>query len=219
MLISTFMLSQPLYILYHHPYSQHSRRVVALLEEAGLDYELRHVTLDRGEQMSPTYLAINPNHQVPVMIDGEVTIFESNAILRYVCHKHRLSDWYPEELARRALVEQWLDWNQCHLAPAVIGIVFNKIILGPKGDREAIARGEARLAELAPILEAGLKGRAFLSGETPTIADLSVASNFTQLGLAGIMPQLPEIDAWFERVGALEGVKRSYAPIAAAVRA
>jgi glutathione S-transferase len=208
-----------MYILYHHPYSQHSRRVAALLEEAGLDYEIRHVALDQGEHMSPAYLAINPNHQVPVMIDGAVKIFESNAILRYLCHKHRLTDWYPEEPARRALVEQWLDWNQCRLAQAVIDIVFNKVFLGPKGDREAITRGEARLMELAPILEAALKDHAFLTGDTPTIADLSIASNLTQLGLAGAMPQQSGIDAWFKRVSSLEGVKRACAPMGAAVPA
>ena len=208
-----------MYILYHHPYSQHSRRVVALLEEASLEYEVRQVALDKGEQISPAYLAINPNHQIPALIDGAIKIFESNAILRYLCHKHRLSTWYPEELARRALVEQWLDWNQCHLARPVIDVVFNKVFLGPKGDREAIARGEARVAELAPILQAGLEDCAFLSGETPTIADLSVASNFTQLSLAGTMPQQPRIGDWFRRVGALEGVKRACAPIAAAASA
>ena len=202
-----------MYILYHHPYSQHSRRVVALLEKAGLEYEVSHITLDKGEHMSPAYLAINPNHQVPALIDGTIKIFESNAILRYLCHKHRLSAWYPEEPAQRALVEQWLDWNQCQLARPVIDVVFNKFFLGPKGDRDAIARGEARVAELAPILEAGLKDHAFLSGEMPTIADLSVASNFTQLGLAGEIPQQPRIGDWVRRVGALEGVKRACAPI------
>jgi len=205
-----------MYILYHHPYSQHSRRVVALLEEAGLAYELRQVALDQGEQMSPAYLAINPNHQVPTLIDGAVKIFESNAILRYLCFKHRLKDWYPDDLARRALAEQWLDWNQSHLARPVIDIVFNKVILGPQGDCEAIARGETRLAELAPILEAGVGTHAFLCGDAPTIADLSVASNVTQLGLAGTILQQPGVVAWFKRVSGVEGVKRSCAAVAAA---
>ena len=105
------------------------------------------------------------------------------------------------------------------MARPVIDVVFNKVFLGPEGDREAIARGEARVAELAPILQAGLEDCAFLSGETPTIADLSVASNFTQLSLAGTMPQQPRIGDWFRRVGALEGVKRACAPIAAAASA
>ena len=51
-----------MYSLYHYPYSQHSRRVVSLLEEAGLDYEIKHLAMDRGAHMAPEYLAVNPNH-------------------------------------------------------------------------------------------------------------------------------------------------------------
>ena len=200
-----------MYVLHHHPFSQHCRRVVALLEEAGLAYELRHVALDQGEHMSPDYLAVNPNHQVPAFADGDLRIFESNAILRYLCHKHGLTDWYPEDPARRATVDQWLDWNQCRLSPAVIDIVFNKVFLGPKGDLAAIARGEARLAELTPILATALRGGGYLAGDEPTIADLSVASNITQLGLAAAAPATPAVRAWFDRVSALESVRRACA--------
>jgi glutathione S-transferase len=101
-----------MYILYHFPYSQHARRVVSLLEAAGLPYELRHVDMGQGEHLSAAYLAINPNHQVPTLLDGDLTVHESNAILRYLCHKHDLTDWYPADAKHRARVEQWLDWNQ-----------------------------------------------------------------------------------------------------------
>jgi glutathione S-transferase len=198
-----------MYVLHHHPFSQHARRVVALLEEAGLAYELRHVAMDKGEHMSPDFMAINPNHQVPVLTDGELRLFESNAILRYLANKHGLTDWYPPEPARRAVVDQWLDWNQCRLSSAVIDIVFNKVFLGPKGDQAAIARGEARVAELTPILEIALQDSAFLAGDAPTIADISVASNLTQLGLAGSTPTTPAIRAWLDRVNALPGVQRA----------
>ena len=125
-----------MYTLYYHPYSQHCRRVVALLEEAGLKYELRQVALDQGEHMSPAYLAINPNHQVPAMIDGELRVFESNAILRYLCHKHRLSDWYPEDPARlleklRSASTEWQGYclyqTICGHAPSVT--IHQKLIV------------------------------------------------------------------------------------------
>lgn len=198
-----------MYLLYHHPYSQHARRVVALMEEAKLPYELRRVALEKGEHMSPEFLAVNPNHQVPVLIDGDVKLFESNTMLRYLSNKHGLSDWYPQPPAQRAQVDQWLDWNQCRLGPAVVDIVLNKLFLGDKADRQAIARGEQRVAELAPILEQGLAASPFIAGDAPTIADLSVASNITQLGLAGAAPSSPRIAAWFERVDNLPGVRRS----------
>src|SRR5262245_8386478 len=142
-----------MYVLYHFPQSQHARRVVSLMEEAGLEYELRHVAMDKGAHRSPEYLAVNPNHQVPTLIDGGVKIHESNAILRYLCAKHRLTTWYPEDLPSLAKVEQWLDWNQCRLSPAVVDIVLNKVFLGAAGDRHAIERGLSRLAELWSTLE------------------------------------------------------------------
>jgi glutathione S-transferase len=198
-----------MYVLHHSPMSQHARRVVALLEAARLPYELRHVALERGEHMSPAYLAINPNHQVPTLVDCDLVIHESNAILRYLCARHGLEDWRPAEPRRAAIVDQWLDWNQCRLSPAVIDIVFNKVFLAPDGDAAAIARGEAQLAQLAPILESGLARTAFLAGETPTIADLSVGSNLDQLDFAAAAPASPNIAAWRARVGALPGVQAS----------
>ncbi len=198
-----------MYTLYHHPYSQHARRVVALLEAAGLGYELRNVAMEKDEHLSPEYLAINPNHQVPTLIDGGLKIHESNAILRYLCAKHGLKDWYPDDLKARAAVEQWLDWNQCRLSPAVVDIVLNKVFLADQGDPAAIKRGEEKLAELSPILDAGLTGRNFLAGAKPTVADLSVASNITQLGLAETTPQEPNVKSWYRRVCEIEGFRKS----------
>lgn len=198
-----------MYVLFHSPYSQHARRVVSLLIEAGLPYQLRHVAMEKGEHMSPEYLAVNPNHQLPTLLDGDIRIHESNAILRYLCVKHALSEWYPSEPAQRAAVEQWLDWNQCRLSPAVVDIVLNSVFLGDRGDAAAVERGRNRLRELEPILESGLVGKSLLAGERATIADLSLASSIFQLGLASITPSGPHTRRWFERVGAIEGFRRS----------
>ena len=201
-----------MYTLYHHPYSQHARRVVSLLEEAGLGYALRHVDLEKAEHLSPQYRAINPNHQVPTLIDGDLKIHESNAILRYLCAKHQLTSWYPDDLTHRARVDQWLDWNQCLLAPAVVDIVLNKVFLGEQGDDTAIQRGEETIAELAGILDAGLANSDFLTGDTPTIADLSVASNLFQLSLANAIPTQHNVEHWYNRVGDLKGFRSSLPP-------
>ncbi|MFV2058322.1 MAG: glutathione S-transferase family protein [Thiohalomonadales bacterium] len=198
-----------MYTLYHYPYSQHARRVVSLLEEAGLDYQLEHVAMDKGDYLSDDYRQINPNCQVPTLIDGDIKIHESNAILRYLCFKHELNDWYPTDAKGRASVEQWLDWNQCRLAPAVVDIVLNKVFMGDKGDKAAIDRGETSLQELLPILDAGLADRDFLAGGKATIADLSVASNIFHLSIAEIKPNEKNIDRWFTRMMAISGFKKS----------
>ncbi len=199
-----------MYILYHFPYSQHARRVVSLMMEAELEYELRHVAMDKGEHRSAEYLAINPNHQVPTLVDGDVKIHESNAILRYLCVKHGLDAWYPKALPARAKVEQWLDWNQTRLSPTVVDIVLNSVFLAPAGDKTAVERGLSRLPELWSILDAGLAGGTpFLAGSRPTIADLSLASSVFQLTLAKIVPDGRNAADWFQRVSKIEGFQKS----------
>ena len=195
--------------LYHNPYSQHVRRVAALLEEARLPYETRHVALNEGAHMAPDFLAVNPNHQVPTLIDGAVKIHESNAILRYLCNKHGLVDWYPADPVVRAAVDQWLDWNQSRLSQPVVDIVLNRVFMGDEADRDAIARGEATMVELAAILAAALERGDYLAGDSITIADLSVASNVSQLQLAGAAPEHPAIRAWYERVCAVPGFEKT----------
>ncbi|MEO8554054.1 MAG: glutathione S-transferase family protein, partial [Kofleriaceae bacterium] len=118
-----------MYELHMHPLSQHARRVVSLLEEAGIDYTATPVAIEKGEHMSPAYLAINPNHQVPALrVDGRV-LLESNTILRFLCDRHDLEAWYPKDALARAQVDQWLDWNQCRLGPSVTQLVLNKVML------------------------------------------------------------------------------------------
>ncbi len=199
-----------MYTLYHFPHSQHARRVVALLEEAGLPYQLKHVAMDEGEHESPAYLKINPNHQVPVLEDGDFRLAESNAILRYLCTQHQLDSWYPAEPRLRARVDQWLDWNQCRLAQTVVDVVLHGVFLGEQGDPEVVARGRAALPERLSILEAGLEHLDYLVGDHPTIADLSVASNITQLAFAQIAPSGHTAD-WYERMLSLDGFQKSLA--------
>ncbi|RED53828.1 glutathione S-transferase family protein [Aestuariispira insulae] len=200
-----------MYVLYHFPYSQHARRVHSLLEEARLVYRLEHVAMDQGDYLTANYLAVNPNHQVPSLVDEEtgVKIHESNAILRYLCVKHALDNWYPSDLVQRARVEQWLDWNQCRLSPHVVGIVLNSVFMGEDGDKDAIARSHEAMKELSEILDAGLADRPYLAGDRATIADLSVASNIFQLCLADAMPKQANINDWYARISQFDGFQKS----------
>ena len=195
--------------LYHFPVSQHSRRVVSLLEEAKIPYSAKIVDLMSGEHMSAEFLKINPNHQVPTLVDNEVTLHESNAILRYLCNKYELVQWYPTDLAHRAQVDQWLDWNQCRLSPTVVDIVLNKVFLGENGDGEAIKKGLDTLPGLLDILESHLTKSPYIAGELPTIADLSLASNIFHLSFANLMPLSGEIKAWYDRISTLSGFMKS----------
>ena len=198
-----------MYQLYSFPYSQHARRVISLLEEANLPYELHHVDMMDGEYLQPEYTAINPNQQIPTLVDGDIKVHESNAILRYLCVKHELDSWYPAALEQRAAVEQWLDWNQCRLSPVVVGIVLNQVFMGDAGDQQAIAEGKEKLPRLLSLLDQALEHSPFLAGGLPTIADLSVASNIFHLSFAEILPEQTNVQRWFQEIAKLEGFVRS----------
>lgn len=198
-----------MYTLYGFPFSQHSRRVVSLLEETGLEYEFKNVDMMNGEHMSPTYLEINPNHQVPTLIADNVRIHESNAILRYLCNKHDLEAWYPQDADQRAAVDQWLDWIQCRLSPAVLGIVLNKVFMGEDADQDAIKQGQEKMIELSPLLEKTFADSQFLCGARPTIADLALVSNIFHLGLADELPTGESTGRWYKAMLEMDGVKKS----------
>lgn len=198
-----------MYLLYHHPYSQHARRVVSLFEIAGIPYSLSHVAMEDNAHLAAPFLAINPNHQIPVLVDGDFVLYESNAILRYLCQRHSLIEWYPADISRRAKLEQWLDWNQCRLAQPVVDLFLNKMFLGDQADSAAIARAESQLGAILSVLDDALAGTEFLIGTAPTIADLSVASNITQLQLAGGLNGRPNVTRWYQRMEAIEGFRRS----------
>lgn len=198
-----------MYTIYGFPFSQHSRRVVSLLEAAGLEYQLKIVDMMAGEHMSPAYLQINPNHQVPTLITDNIKIHESNAILRYLCNKHALDSWYPLNAEQRAIVDQWLDWIQCRLSPAVVGIVLNKVFMGDNGDLNAIQQGQEKMAELSPLIEQAVTDSSFICGEQPTIADLALVSNIFHLGLADELPTGQYTQQWYKRMLQIEGVKKS----------
>lgn len=198
-----------MYELHHNPFSQHGRRIVSLLEEVNLGYKIVLVDMMTGGHLSEEYLSLNPNHQVPTLVEGDFSLYESNAILRFLCERHKLEQWYPSDHKQRAQVNLWLDWNQCQLSGATVDIVLNSVFLGEQGDQQAIERGKARWQELSQILESHLSDKSYLVGNLATIADLSLASNIFQLSLAKVLPESPALASWYERISNLKGFKKS----------
>jgi glutathione S-transferase len=194
--------------LYSDALSPHCSRVLCLLHEASIAHEIRPVDMMKGEYLTPEYQAINPNRQVPSMLDGTLRIHESNAILRYLCRKHGLEQWYPQDLPTLARVEQWLDWNQCRLAPQMTTLVMNRMFLGDQADLAAAGRAETELQTLFALLAEGLRNSAFIAADHPTIADLSLVSNLILLDFANVRSDNPLIQRWYDRVTALRGFRQ-----------
>ena len=199
--------------LYFHPLSGNSRRVLLTGAHLGIAFEPVVIELSRGEQRGATHLARNPNGRVPVLEDDGLVLWESRAIMQYLCEKTPGQELYPTAAGARADVNRWLFWCASHMAQANAVLVaenFVKPFLGREGDPKELARGLGLFADTASVLDAHLEGREWVSGERLTLADYSLAAGFALAGPAKMpLGDYPRIRAWLGRVEALDAWKKT----------
>lgn len=197
--------------------SQHTRRVVALLEQAELSYELRAVDLGQGAHLQAPFARLNPNRQVPVLERGDLVLWESHAILRYLCNQFDLTDWYPRPAAARAVVDQWLDFSHCRLLQPVTTVALDALFPEQFGNPAAAAAAQIEIQRHLQVMLSGLQRGAWFGGDRPSLADLSLGSQLDQLALAGRAPDLPgALGGWYQAFRELPGARASQPPPAAA---
>ena len=185
--------------LYGHPWSNAARRVQMLCEECGIPYAYQLVDLMKGEQYTPTFLALNPNSKVPVMDDDGFVLWESQAIMRYLADKHKAVDWYPTEPKTRARIEQWLDWNQTRLGQEAGKIMYNTHFAGDKRNDKAIEDAKKWLEKILPVLDDELKQHSYLGDDQPNLADIAVATNMAYLDMCQYdLKPYPAVARWYD---------------------
>jgi len=161
------------------PITVNCRKVLAGLKLIGADYTLTRVDYFKGEQKSPEIVTINPNAAIPVLRDGDLVLWESNAMLQYAADKAGNASAYPTDLKTRADVNRWLLWECGTWFPTCyVHLVENcvKPLLGAETDRSVLDGEAPNFHKLAGILDARLGGSAYLCGDRPTIADVAVAA-------------------------------------------
>lgn len=191
--------------LYHFPISPNSRRAIAVLHHLGLECELHTVNLVKGEQMQPAFLKLNPNHMIPALIDGDFVLWESNAIMQYLCSKVPDNSLLPTDPKTHADIVRWQFWQTAHFGRACGVFIFEHIIksalnLGEPDDQE-LAKATDSFHRFAKILEDHLTGRDWLVGDTLTLADFSVGS-FLDLAAMAHYPiaGYSEISRWYKAI-------------------
>ena len=188
--------------LYFHPLSGHAHRARLFLSLVGQPFELIEVDLAKGEQKKPEFLKMNAFGQVPVLVDGETVISDSNAILTYTAKKLGKSDWYPEDPSGAAQVQRWLSVaaGQIAFGPAAARLIT---VFGAKYNAdEVIARAHA----LYSVLEQELSTRQWLVSDRPTIADVAIYSYTARAPEGNVdLSAYPHVRAWLERVESLPG--------------
>jgi glutathione S-transferase len=163
--------------------AQAPRRVLALAKHLGVEADFVEIDLMAGGLKTPAFAALNPNKKAPVLVDGEHVLWESSAIMAYLCIKAGSDMWPARNAAEQIEVLRWLSWNDGHWAPAVGPFYFEHVVkstfgLGPP-DRESLKPRVPELQRFAAVLDAHLAGRNFLACGRLTIADFQAASMAT----------------------------------------
>ena len=175
-------------------------KVLWLLDELGLRFERVDAGLSFGQVDTPEYAAMNPLRLVPVLQDGGFTVFESNAILRYLVNAHAPEGrLYSSEPRSRATVDCWMDAQQTALVPPM-GVVFQQLVRVPaeRRDVDAVARSAVEAARVWTVVDAQIALAGWVADAVPTLADFAFGPHAHRwFSLPVERPRLPALERWY----------------------
>ena len=199
--------------LYYHPMSPNGRRAIVTLRQLQLTAEEVVVDFQRGDLTTAEYTKLNPNQKIPTLVDDDFVLWESNAIMQYLASKKPETGLLPTTERGRADVTRWQCWNLAHFAPAVGTYNWENLLkkimgAGDQPDAAKLAQADKDLTRFGAVLEQQLTGKRYLSGDTLTVADLSIACTLMYRAAARVPLQpFPELRRWIESIETLPAWK------------
>ena len=196
--------------LYTFTITPNNRKAEAFVKHVDLPVDVHHVSFKDRETQSPEFLAINPMAKVPALVDDDLKLWESNAILTYLATVFPQTQALPMDPKGRADADRWLHWQSCHLMPAM-----GALKQSDEKDIDAVT-------PLLKILEGQLAdGREYVLGKL-SVVDFAIAAYLmTKMGRKLDYSECPHVLAWRERMEGMKGfvetqVKMPSAPAQAA---
>jgi glutathione S-transferase len=186
------------------------QKVMWAVGELGLAHERIDAGGAFGKLDTPEYGRLNPNRRIPVVEDGEVVVWESNACVRYLAARYGRGSLWPEDPGVRAGADMWMDWMLTTLHADLL-VCFWQLVRTPpeRRDDEAVAAAARRLGPLWSILDNHLAGRPFVAGERLTMGDIPVGCAFWRYrNLAVERPPLGHLERWHEALAGREAYRR-----------
>jgi len=184
-------------------------KIVLMLEELGLPYELRFVSLFKGEQFSPEFLAINPAAKVPVLVDPALgrPVAESGAILIWLAEHY--GAYLPKDAPARMEVFEWLMRQMASIGP-MFGQLTHFRLLPEGSEPYATGRYRAQAEKLYRLLDERMAGREWLAGGEYSIADFATVPWAQYLERHGFEPaDYPNMVAWRDKIARRPAAQRA----------
>ncbi|HVP31252.1 MAG TPA: glutathione S-transferase family protein [Myxococcota bacterium] len=171
------------------------------LQELGVDFESVEVDLPKGEHRHPDFLKLNPAAKIPVLVDGNLVVTESIAIVLYLAEKYADKGLLPADLAERSQAYRWLLFVTTELEQPLWRMARHERLY-PETDRLPADIDLARrdFTELAPVLEEHMKGREFVVGDRVGVVDFVTAYTLDWANEVGLLEGFPTLRAYMERM-------------------
>jgi glutathione S-transferase len=182
--------------------STNVKKVLWCAEELGVPFEHINAGGAFGIVDDPDYRAMNPNGLVPCIKDGDLVLWESNAIVRYLAATYGNETLFPSDPVKRANADKWMDWTTSSVAAPFRDVFWNTVRL-PAGQRDEAAcrRGMEACAKLFAIADAALAGEPFLSGKEFGMGDIPLGCfAYAWFEMPIDRPQLPALRDWYGRL-------------------
>jgi glutathione S-transferase len=200
--------------LYNGNLSPNALRVRAVIYELGIDVDKIEVDFRVGDNRTPEFLKLNPNGKVPVLVDGDIVIWESRAINAYLATKHPARGLYPADPRQRALIDQWSYWQAVHLGPAMQRVAFERVqkpVFGRGPTDEAAIVGELKnVDQFLDVFEQGLSNAPEWIVGYLSLADFALATTFVYRVRANIsLETRPRVAGWIARMEQLDSWKQA----------
>ncbi len=179
------------------------QKVMWTIAELGIPHERIDAGLAFGNTNTPEYLAMNPNKLIPTLQDGDFSLFESSAIVRYLVRTYGTGTLWPANAHEAAHADQWMEWATTTLYPDITTSIFLGLIRTPAKDRNtaAIDTSIQRAGEKLAILDRILGNHPYILGDTLTVADIpSGGMMYRYYTLPIARPSLPNVEAWYARL-------------------
>lgn len=184
--------------LYINPQSPNSRLAQLVAAHVGSNADVEIVDMQSGAHKTPEFLQINPNGKVPALEDGDLKLWESNAIACYLASQAD-SDIWPKSNDRYDIM-RWQHWQSAHWNPAMSKFLA-EFIFKSEPDAENVAAAKENFTRWASVLNNHLEANQWVCGDQMTIADFSLAAPLMYAEPCQIpVADFPHVAAWFGRV-------------------
>ena len=187
--------------------SSNVQKVLWTCDELGVPFERLDAGREFGGVDQDWYARLNPNRLVPTIRDGELILWESNTIMRYLANRYGGEALYPTEPRARALVERWMDWQLSTLGPAITPVFWALVRPSPGGPDAGQLRALIdKLGRTWGLLDGHLDNRPYLAGDGLSLADIVLGNSIRRWYAFDFeRPDLPNLAAWYKRLSARPG--------------